>query len=124
MTDENEYSLEEPESETGGESLAEVDLEITEVFNSVVGCAAGDNIEISQGAAVLAIGDEIHMEQSGAVVAIAEEIRIEGGGALLVIAENVEGEYTTVFTPVTAAIFGGAFALTSFLLGQIFRCRR
>ncbi|HDS30759.1 MAG TPA: hypothetical protein ENN67_06920 [Firmicutes bacterium] len=123
MNDENNVSSDEFDEEIMGDGESAVDIEVTEISNSLVCTAAGDYIEINQGGAFAAIAEEMTIEQGGAVIAVADEMNLNESNALLVIADTIEGEFTTVFTPLTAAIFGGAFAMTTFLLGQIFRRR-
>ena len=99
-------------------------VEVTQVSNSCLTCAAGESVEMHQSGAMLVAGDEIYIDQGGGFVIAADNVEIRDGGAFLVLAEKVEGEYTTVFTPVTAAIAGGAFAFVTWLLSQMFRPRR
>jgi hypothetical protein len=78
-------------------------------------------VEMYQSAAVSMNAEDVSMNESASMLIIGDDVMMNNSGALLVIASDAQGEINTVFTPLTAAIFGGTLGLTIFLLGQIFR---
>jgi hypothetical protein len=83
-----------------------------------------DYVEVYQSAVVTMRADDVDMTDSVAAVIIADDVAATNSCAFLVVAADVEGEITSVFTPMTAAIFGGAMGAVFFLLSQLFRPRR
>jgi len=78
-------------------------------------------VEMFQSGCATVSAEDVSMNESGSMIVIGDDVLMNNSGALLVVAADIEGEVNTVFTPLTAAIFGGALGLTLFLLGQIFR---
>ena len=81
-------------------------------------------VEMYQSAVVNATADTVAMTESAAFVINADAIEASDSCAVLVVASEVEGEIQSLFTPLTAAIFGGALAVGVFLLSTLFRPRR
>jgi hypothetical protein len=84
---------------------------------------SAEYVEMYQSAAVSMNAEDVSMNESASLVIIGDDVVMNNSGALLVIAADTEGEINTVFTPLTAAIFGGTLGIAMFLLGQLFRRR-
>ena len=123
-------SSEDPESEiemSGEECFCEDDEECCSDLALVErGCmcsVTAEYVEMYQSAAASMTAEDVSMNESASMVIIGDEVAMNNSGALLVIASETQGEINTVFTPLTAAIFGGALGMSIFLLSQIFRRR-
>jgi hypothetical protein len=80
-------------------------------------------VEMYQSAVVMTTADTVTMNESASFVIAADDIEANNSCAFLVVASDVEGEIKSLFTPLTAAIFGGALAAGIFLLSALFRRR-
>ena len=101
---------------------AECDLALVEQMG--VCSVDADYVEMYQSGSVMTRAETAVMNESGSLILVADDVEMSNSWSILMIAADVEGEPKTVFTPLTAAIFGGTLGLTLFMLGQLFRGRR
>ena len=128
----DEYSRPEAEDPEGDADLEGDFLEEEGEFPSEVmlmerGSACNvtaDYVEMYQSASMMTMGDEVGMTESASMIIVADDVEAHNSSAVLVIAADVEGEISTVFTPLTAAIFGAAMGAALFMLNLLFRPRR
>jgi hypothetical protein len=86
---------------------------------------AAENLSMVQSAACVVAGDSVMMQESASWMVIADEVEARNSRAVIVLADEMRGDFSTVFTPKTAAIFGATCGLAFFLLSRIFgRCKR
>ena len=95
-------------------------VEITCLNNAFTPVTSGDVVELDQSASLLVIGDKVSIHESAAYAVLGDKVDVSGSKTGLVFANEVTGDYETVFTPVTAAIFGGAVAAGIFVAKQKF----
>lgn len=96
---------------------AEPDVRVTNECCQVI---EGEIVEMNQSAAFSVLSDEVTMSESAAMIIRTEQANIEGSAVFFLSANEVRGNVISIFTPLTAAILGGAI-----LLGVlIFRPRR
>lgn len=76
----------------------------------------GECVKMEQSACFSVLADEVTMQESAAFVVRAEEARVVDSVTFILAAGEVKGNVTTVFTPITAAIIGGALMIGMWLL--------
>jgi len=76
----------------------------------------GESVRMEQSASFSVLADDVDMKDSAAFVIRTEAARIEDSVTFILAAGEVKGNVTAVFTPVTAAIVGGALIIGMWLL--------
>ena len=115
------------ETENDGEigmDEEEVENDLALIEQMGVCSVEADYVEMYQSASIMTRAETAVMNESASLVMVADDVEMNNSWSLLMIAADVEGEPKTVFTPLTAAIFGTTLGLTLFMLGQLFRGRR
>jgi len=75
-----------------------------------------ESVKMEQSAALTVLADDVDMTDSAAFIVRAESVRTTDTACLILAATEVKGNVTTVFTPVTAAIVGGALLIGMWLI--------
>jgi hypothetical protein len=92
------------------------DEEPVSVTKESVQVIEANNVKMHQSAAFSVLADVVEMKESAGFIVRADEVRTEGSVTFILAAGEVKGNVTTLFTPVTAMILGGAIMLGMFLL--------
>ncbi len=87
-----------------------IEAKSAQLDQSGVLALGSDNVAMMQSSAVQIVTEEIRLTKSSAVFVNARQARVEDSRIVL-FAGTADGEVNTAFTPVTAAIAGGAFGL-------------
>lgn len=74
------------------------------------------NVKMHQSAAFSVLADDVDMRESVGFVIRADEVRIENSVTFILAGGEIKGNVTTLFTPVTAMILGGAIMIGMLLL--------
>ena len=104
----------------GGCSEMEIPEQVEVVESKFAGSVAADSVEMNQSPAIMVAADSVNMHDSPAMIVLGDQVELQKSNAVIVIADEVHGEYSTVFTPKTAAIFGGAMGVAFFIMSKIF----
>ncbi|MCX6646249.1 MAG: hypothetical protein NTY09_07820 [bacterium] len=91
------------------EEPVRVSLEAVQVIEA-------NNVKMHQSAAFSVLADVVEMRDSAGFIVRADEVRADNSVTFILAAGEVKGNITTLFTPMTAMILGGAIMLGMFLL--------
>lgn len=92
-----------------------IDEEPVKVSQESVQVIEANNVSMHQSAAFSVLADTVDMRESVGFIVRADEVRTENSVTFILAAGEVRGDVTTLFTPMTAMILGGAI-----MLGMLF----
>ncbi len=75
-----------------------------------------ESVKMEQSAAFTVLADDVDITDSAVFIVRSESARVTDSIAFILASNEVKGNVTAVFTPVTAAIVGGAIVIGMWLI--------